>query len=197
MASLHCDEALWEEYTSLVKAAWPNIQLDPQASTAAGVHTVKGRTTCTFTDHYFRAIAKIAFHYYLSHSKRGTRGDEPQFDPIRRFILEGGDVDSFFPADFTRFAVPFGILRGGGALLPTTWCHMLAADESSDTAVAYVCLFAGPELIRAGYHVLLGCLPGSIVVPGSVWGHVYQYGNDESEGRYAGQVRALSLNRVA
>lgn len=197
MASFQCDDALYDEYATLVKATWPHMQLTPQPSMAAGVHTVKGRITFTFTDHYFRAIAKVAFHYYLVHSRRGTRGDEPEFDPIRRFILEGGNVDSFFPDDLTRFVVPFGELRAGCALLPSTWCHTLAADESSEDVVAYVHLFAGPEAVRKGRHIRLGRVPGSIVVPGSVWGHVYQYDNDESGGRYAGQVRAVSLNRLA
>lgn len=42
---------------------------------------------------YFRAIAKIGFHYFLAASSV-LQGDEKELEPLRGFILEGGDVES-------------------------------------------------------------------------------------------------------
>lgn len=53
-------------------------------------------TTTSFevTDKYFRAIAKIGFHYILKHF-RNFRGDEDFFAGIRGFITDGGDISQF------------------------------------------------------------------------------------------------------
>jgi len=167
-AWLHCDDSHWKEFTSLLQAAWPEKQMERLPDTEPGIHQVKGRVIFRFGDHYFRAIAKIAFHYYLTHSRRGTRGDEREFESVRQFIMNGGDPTEFFPVDLTRFAMPFGKLPDGGALMPSKWCHILCADESSGDAVVYVHLFAGPKSVRKGHHLRLGRVPGSIIVPGSV-----------------------------
>jgi hypothetical protein len=44
------------------------------------------------TDRYFRAVAKIGFHYFLTQFQEHT-GNEQMFSEIRQFILEGGGVD--------------------------------------------------------------------------------------------------------
>jgi hypothetical protein len=50
-------------------------------------------TNFVVDDKYFRAIAKIGFHYVLKHL--AFRGDEDEFAGIRKFIMEGGDISAF------------------------------------------------------------------------------------------------------
>jgi hypothetical protein len=194
-AWLHCDQANWEEFVALVQAAWPNKGLSELAPTEPGLHKAEGRITFTFSDHYFRAIAKIAFHYYLVHSRRGVRGDEAEFAPVRRFILEGGDASDFFDTPGPRFAVPFGELPTGGAITPAHWCHVLAVYEASEVVVGYVHLFAGPGCVRKPHHVRLAQLASRIVLPVGIFGHVYLYEKDQTKIGYAGRVVPASFSR--
>jgi len=46
----------------------------------------------TVNDRYFRAIAKIGFHYFLTKFPR-FRGDEACFTEIRNFIMNGCPID--------------------------------------------------------------------------------------------------------
>jgi hypothetical protein len=195
-ARFHCDQANSEEYAALVQAAWPQKRLRVLAPTEPGVHKAEGRITFRFGDHYFRAIAKIAFHYYLVHSRRGTRGDEPEFASIRRFILEGGDVSDFFDTSGPKFEVPFGELATGKAITPSQWCHTLAAHEAAQVVVGYVHLFAGPQCVRRPHHVRLGSVQGRIVLPAGVFGHVYEYDKVQPASGYAGTVCPVSFRRI-
>lgn len=195
-AWLHCDEATCAEFQALVQAAWPQVRLRELAPTEPGAYKVAGRITFTFSDHYFRAIAKIAFHYYLVHTRRGLRGDESGFDPIRQFIMDGGDTAPFFHSSGHTFCVPFGELPGGGAVVPNRWFHVLAADESSNVIVVYVRLFVGPESVRDPYYVTLGPLNSRIDLPRPVWGHVYEYDDPQPTSGRAGQVLEASITRL-
>jgi hypothetical protein len=44
---------------------------------------------------YFRALAKIGFHYLLA-TNRSLVGLEPEFSAVRKFIRHGGSPDPFF-----------------------------------------------------------------------------------------------------
>ena len=195
-AWLDCDQATRGQSVALAQAAWPNKRLIELHSTEPGVHKAQGRITFTYSDHYFRAIAKIAFHYYLVHSCRGVRGDEPEFAAIRRFILEGGDASDFLDTPGPKFAVPFGELPTGKAITPSQWCHVLAAHEASQVVVGYVHLFAGPERVGKPHYVRLAQLTSSIVLPLGVFGHVYLYDEDQPEIGHAGHVVPAAMSRL-
>lgn len=71
----------------LIKAAWPESILGDSGAMAS---TYQGANTMVvLTDRYFRAIAKIGFHYFLTQFPQ-YNGHEPMFSAIRRFILEDG-----------------------------------------------------------------------------------------------------------
>jgi hypothetical protein len=53
------------------------------------------------TENHMRAVAKILFHYFLKQFPR-FRGDEPEFDEIRKFIKTGENIES--ASDIDRFA---------------------------------------------------------------------------------------------
>jgi len=197
-ARLHCGEEHWAEYTELLKLIWPKSKLEEGEPTPAGVHPeTPGTIKFVVNASYFQAIAKIGFHYYLMHSRRGHRGDEDCFADIRKFIINGGDSDEFFKQKRRpRFAVPFGKLPTGGVLTPSQWSHVLAASEADGQAVAYVQLFVGPGCIPTPHYVSLGQWSSPIIVPNSAWGHVYLYDNPQKPGRYAGRVEAAQITRL-
>ena len=194
---LRADEATTPKYLAILRELYPGWTFTEAGGSEAGVHQVKGRMEFTFrADYYHRAIAKIGFHYYLCNSHRGKRGDEPEFDDIRRFILEGGDHEVFFSRPSARFALPFGELPDGRAILPSTWAHMLAADETCGNAVAMVSLFMGPEHLAQTHHIYLGRFKSPLVVPDARHAHVYEYYAEPSQASYAGRVIAVSTTRV-
>ncbi len=155
-----------------------------------GTHWAHGPTTFTTTDASYRAIAKIGFHYYLTHSQRGVYGNEPGFSRIRDFIMNGGKVAEFFEGSRARFVLPFR-----PPWYPANFCHVLAADESEGMAVANVHLFLGPGIDRPPYSVVLGSVGSKLIVPGFVRAHLYLYGEATNPARYAGRVVSATVTR--
>jgi hypothetical protein len=191
---LHCDEGALQHYRTILKEVFPEISFAERETTDAGIHQVPGRTTFVFHTDYWRAIAKIGFHYYLLNNTRGFRGDESEFADIRRFIIEGGDHGLFFTNPVVQFALPFGELPDGRAILPEDWAHVLAADESTQAAVAMVTLFIGPKRLAPTYHINLGRFRNPLIVPDARYVHTYLYQPNQSQ--YAGQVVAMTTTRL-
>ena len=185
---LHCDTKHSSEFQQLTKDTWPKFKMQSLPDTEAGTTLDKGRTTFTVNEHYFRAVAKIAFHYYLAHSRRGFRGDEQCFTPMRDFIMNGGNHDAFFNQPGPKFAMPFGDIPSGGVIPPKQWCHVIAADETDKVAVVYIQLFVGPGRVPKPYNIKLADINSIIVVSNSTWGHVYLYDESPISDNYAGRV---------
>ena len=81
--------------------------------------------TIAVTNAYFRTIAKCAFDYFLATFSKAT-GAEPQFDPIRNFILKGGD-----PQQFVRHGEIPIIGYPAPNLRPSVYGHLVAANWES------------------------------------------------------------------
>lgn len=192
----HFDDGRSDEYKRLFEAVWPKANLEDLAPTEPGERQLPGRIKLTVTDHYFRALAKIGFHHYLAHSRRGFRGDEDCFASIRAFIMNGGHKDHFFQQSGRTFAMPFGHLASGGGLTPSQWCHVLAADESGNQVVVYVQMFVGPGCVPSPYYITLARIDSSLVIPSFVWAHVYLYDDPQQSGRYAGGVVDAQIARL-
>jgi hypothetical protein len=184
------------EFQRLIEKMWPKFKKQKLPDIEAGIKQAKGRITFKVTDHYFRSLAKIAFHHYLNHSRRGFRGDEPCFGPIRNFIINGGDCEVFFKQSGPKFAMPFGKIPSGGVITPKQWCHIIAADETNKIAVVYLQLFVGCGCIPRPYHIKLADINSKIFVPDSAWGYVYLYDESPKSGRYAGQVEEAQIKRI-
>jgi hypothetical protein len=172
------DDGNWEAMRKLVLTVYPGKRMIELPPTEPGTHQVKGRVTCTVNKHYFRALAKIGFHYYLSRNKHGLRGDEPEFEQIRKFILAGTDpeVDNFVL--FNRVVVQ----PMPGA---SRWLHSLAAVEMDHQVFAQVQTFVGPQF--AGRPVLLRLAFRETVQP-DAWGHWFVYDEVQSKTGHAGEV---------
>ncbi len=191
---LSSDDGNWNEYVQLIKTAFPTMNVRSSGTTKPGDRPVIGRIKLTVNDHYFRALAKIAFHYYLSHNKRGLRGDEDDFSPIRQFIIDGGDIDSFFRQSAGTFALPFGRLPSGDVMTSRDWCHVIAAHETAVEIVVYIQMFIGPGVLpRPEYIVLAHHNSDS---SSSAWGHVFLYDRIQPAVGKAGRVEPLNVHRL-
>ncbi len=112
-------ESLFAGFTMNGKTEW----VQPTGPIVYGPLTIK----FTVNDRYFRAIAKIGFHYFLTKFPR-FRGDEPCFSEIRNFIMNGCPIDEiarFVKQSREQFAYQ---LRAGDRLSvgPFDWrgCHV-------------------------------------------------------------------------
>jgi hypothetical protein len=184
----HWGEANGQEYLRLVETVWPGADFRELPCTEAGVHQMAGQVRFYLSGGYYRAIAKIALHYYLAHSRRGARGDERQFLQIRRFILNGGDMAEFFHSTRKKFILPIQ-----EPIMPAHWCHVLGATETERSAVAYVQLFVGPRAVPTAHHIALGEISSSLVVPHAYWAHRYVYETGKMPGKYGGRVEGAGL----
>lgn len=189
----HFDETEGDEFEKILKEVFPGFTKHRLPFTEVGVTPIDGRITFRVNDHYFRTIAKIAFHYYLIYSHRGYQGDETIFDSIRDFIMNGGNHEPFFGQKGPQFAMPFGDLPSGGVITPDRWCHILSAYEEEKCIIAYVQLFVGRGCIPQSHHIKLADIDNNIVVPKAVWGHVYVYDKTSSSDCYAGEVKEADL----
>jgi hypothetical protein len=193
---LHCDTDRWPEFQQLMGETWPKAKIQSLPGREAGITPIEGRITFKATDHYFRSLAKIAFHHYLNHSRRGFRGDEPCFAPIRDFIINGGNNDAFFKQPGPKFVMPFGEIPSGGIKTPDQWCHVIVADETDKVAVVYLQLFVGPGCVPHPRNIKLADINSKIFVPDSTWGHIYLYDKSPRPERYAGQVVDAQIKRI-
>ncbi len=188
-----CDSSHYTYYKKLSKelfSSMTNWRNEP--GTEPGNRTLPGRVKFTFSTDYFRAIAKMAFHYYLVHCRRGYAGDEMQFKAIRSFIKCGGDYEQFFDQPGPRFHMPFG----ENTFVPTKWCHLLWAYETENQVLVEMYLFLGPELVPPPHRIQLCKLSSELVLPGGAWGHRFRYFS-QAKGRYLGCVEPLDVGRLA
>ncbi len=175
----HANEGNADAFAALLKEVWPSHRHEERPATEAGVHRVPVRIECRFTVRYYRAIAKIAFHYFLANSRCGFTGHEECFQPIRSFIMDGGEHEPFFEHQQPTIMMPVGKRPDGTARLPTRWMHLLCCIESLQSVVVGVYTLFGPERPPSPHFVTVLHRPGSIVVPEHQYGHAFIYGNSE------------------
>ena len=106
---------------------------------------------------YFRAVAKIAFHYTLKMFPELT-GHEREFDGIKDFIWNGGEISRFVQQRKDQFV---GNFRRG--MRPTKWMHILAVERGGGVITCYVQLFVGPRSLPPPYTVSIGRDPSAIL----------------------------------
>lgn len=191
-----CDASNLAFFKELLQEVFPSHKLEDRPDTEVGVKQVRGRTVFEFSTDAFRALAKIAFHYYLAHNQRGYRGNEPEFCSIRQYIKRGGEHERFFNQPGPGFAMPFGETSPGLVTTPGNWCHILAAHEVDKNVVVNMRFFAGPGFVGESHHVTLSKIQSKIICPAGYWGHVYHYEKGRSD-RYAGHVETARLTRLA
>jgi hypothetical protein len=179
------EEMAWVE--SLFAGLKPEGTTEWSHSTVGPILYGPTRIKFTVTSRYFRCIAKIGFHYFLTKMQR-FRGNEPCFEEIREFIANDGNIDkcrSFITFNQQPLALQ---LRNGGRL--NTWGHILCSEIDYMQFRAKVQLFAGPEAQPHVYTVLLGKNPSRIHYSEAL-GDFFAYYPKDERGEFDGEVSEL------
>lgn len=181
---IHADQRAFDHYMSLLTQILPNHTTHKSLSLDVGVHSVRAEAMCMVTNRYFRAIAKIAFHYFLLTNQRGLSGAEPMFAPIRHYIRWGGLPNEFF----TDHKIPavFDWFKGDGLpSLPDELQHILVLDERQHEIHVFTWLGVGPAGDTPRHVVRIAKLPNTLIHPGGLRAHQYVYRDDAPPG-YSG-----------
>lgn len=172
-------ESLFAGFTMEGRPVW----VQPPGPITYGPFAVK----FTVTDRYFRAIAKIGFHYFLTKFAR-FRGDEFHFSDIRDFIMNGCPIDQinrYVTESREQFVYQ---LRAGQTL--SVWGHILTAECDYTDFRARVQLFVGPESLSRVYSVQLGRNPSPIHYD-EAYGDFFRYYPIEERGEFDGELSKL------
>jgi hypothetical protein len=171
-------ESLFEGFKFEKKTEW----IQPTGPILYGPFDIK----ITVTSKYFREMAKIAFHYFLTKFPR-FRGNEECFSQIRDFIRNGtiDDIPRFVTQCRKQFIHQ---LRSGDRL--SAWGHFVTAESNYFDFKGKVQLFVGPENRSTVFTVNLGQNPSPIHYSEG-YGDFFAYYPPEERGEFDGEVSAL------
>ena len=180
-----CGDEESERVEKLVREIWPTVMIGdvkPLARSYDG-----GTVTVTLTDRYFRAIAKMGFHYFLTQFPEYS-GAEELFASIRAYITEDRPVLEANAFVSKRATPLLGDLAVRGAH-PDGWrAHILAAEAKDGLLVTYVQIFLSPDWPAPIYAVTLGHADREHRSAA----HIYVYNADGPHGKYAGVALDLT-----
>lgn len=190
---LICDpeENVWLE--PLLKAAFPSVSFGERALCASNYEN-GAVVKLELNDRYFRAIAKIGFHYFLTQFPTYS-GSEPCFLDIRNFITNdaGGGIDRIKTFIGQRHNPLLGPMMCGAR--PDGWrAHVLCA-EIREELLAHVQLFVCADYCSPVYTVRLGVNHDAAGIYAT--GHVYKYFEDGRRGKFSGEAHALVVSQAA
>ncbi len=171
----------------LIQQAWPTITF---SESVVGSSNFDGSLVAfRLTDRYFREIAKIGFHYFLTQFPMFS-GHEPEFADIREFIIN--DTNSTPTPAINQFVsrrtkpLIFPPYRKEGWL-----GHVLVAEIREGRCFAHFEPFVHRLTHTEARTVSLGCVPDK---RNRIASHVYvYYPNEDSDspekrGKYSGEA---------
>ncbi len=162
------------------KLEWKNEELG---------HKGKQEVVSTFevTDKNFRSIAKIGFHYFLQHFDHYT-GHEKEFDGIKNFILNGGDIEEWVTQYPNSFVEDF---KGETIIAPDRIGHFFVAEDNGKYIFVKLVFFVGPKGFRnMHYEVRIGKAPGLIITKKNVAHQILYFKQKDDEG-YIGEMKKM------
>lgn len=178
------DERIWLE--PLIKEVWPNVTLGP-AKQGANHYENGAVVELQVNNRYFRAIAKVGFHYFLTQFPEYT-GFEPFFSEIKQFITD----DSAPVTMANKFIGKRRDLLGemvGGTRPPHGWLGHVLAAEITTARLAHIQLFICSEYPSPAYTIRLAAR-GTPIARAN--GHVYVYYKESERKTFSGEVRPLN-----
>jgi hypothetical protein len=183
------EETDWVQ--DLVRATSPGTGFGP-GNQGAKIYGSGVAVSFSLTERYFRAVAKIGFHYFLSQFPQYS-GHEPKFDGIRRYIFTGDrNVNRANEFVGERNLPLVGEALGGAR--PDGWVgHILCADVTNGEYQAHVQTFICDDFQPRIYTVQLG--GSSIDLANTSAGHAFVYFPDGYHGTIAGQAHSLTPER--
>jgi hypothetical protein len=176
----------------LIQQAWPNGTFGEGTPASTMYEGAVG--TVVLTNRYFRAVAKIGFHYFLTQFPEYT-GHEPIFSDIRQFILdEAAGVDRANVFIGKREHALLGEMLNS-RVRPNGWrAHVLCAETRPGKCLAYVQTFVTEDWPAPIYTVRLAQDAG--IVGCRATGHAYMYYGDGPDGNFAGDALTLDTART-
>lgn len=181
-------------YIDLICKFFPGCSVIHGPTQEPGIHAVKVEIKHVIGMPYWQSYAKIAFHYFLLNTRRGYRGDEVEFAPIRDFIMCGGDEGRFFVPP-QMFNDPESFVGDCYGVSPARWMHRLMMSEEEGAITVGVQLFLGPRRVPKIVHLQIAKLPTPLFVPGARTAHLYVYDRQLEEHRCDGYVERSYLMR--
>jgi hypothetical protein len=146
-------------------------------------------------ERYYRGIAKIGFHYFLTQFPAYS-GHEPMFSRIRSFICEDtkepirriNEIMSMRQHPLLREMLEPGVRPDG-------WkAHFLAAEVAGGVCLAHVHMFLTEDSPGQIYTINLGSDPANQEPKG--YAHKYRYYSDGKHGQFLGEAVALTAIRL-
>jgi hypothetical protein len=180
---VYADDPQIEWMQSLLATLAPDVTVQWTAEVPEPVTYPGAVITFTVTERYFRALAKIGFHFFLSCLPQ-FRGDEGCFGEIREFIATEGSMDRC--DRFVTSEVRQTIYNG---LRPANWGHLLTAEVDSHSLTARVQLFLGPESLPAIHTVRLGANPSRLHYRQAEVRYFEYFPREERAGQFDGEVK--------
>jgi len=153
-----------------------------------GTIKLKASGEITYGREYFRAIAKIGFHYFLLHSKL-FNGSEQEFEAIRQFIRYGeGDVRKFLAKGSSNLAHDTS-----GRDRPDFYAHVLRTDISCEQIAVFIQLFIGHDYKPNWHKVILSVKNHPVLLTSEEFGHYYRYLDPQNRVQYDGVIEKISV----
>jgi len=147
---------------------------------------VKG--SMTYDERYFRAAAKIAFHYFLCHSNL-FKGSEEEFEAIRRFIRYGDGSEKDF---IEKGELPI-VYDPSGADRPPYYGHILRTEIIPGGISVYMQLFIGHDYKPRWLRVRLSQKARKIFLATEEFGHYFRYLEPDKRSRYDGVIEKMAV----
>lgn len=163
-----------EHINRLLKEAklYVSDEFDDKVKPFNGIVSASG--SITYDERYYRAIAKVALHYYIKFNNFNHTGEESFFEPIKRFIRYGEDKTHTLVSQQKGFLVK-DIERGWR---PPTYGHIIIGSCASQFIEVKIQFFLGPQYDPPIHIVKLGRKPLMIERPSMTFGHNYVYAFD-------------------
>lgn len=166
-----------------------SVERDPKRRAGRVAVPVK----VSVTDLYFRAAAKIAFHYAVHVFGGSFTGGEPCFKDIRSFIMTGCGNSEDFVSE--RNGQIVGNMGPNKTL--SRWSHLVTAAKTDNGSMrAQMQFFIGPEYVPPITEVILSPHISKVIYP-RAYGHVYSYYHDGPKDGHAGEVHEVSYGAAA
>jgi hypothetical protein len=171
----------------LIHAAWPSAIAGPSAVSATNY---RGLTVnFELTERYFRAIAKIGFHYFLTQFPQYD-GAEPIFFDLRQYVFDGGGTIDRANQFIGVRQAPLIVEMLDPRARPDGWhAHLLCAEIQRGAHLAHLQTFLSEDWPGPIYTIKLGADPGANVHRGR--GHGYVYFPNGPQGKFSGEVHDL------
>lgn len=156
-----------------------------------GTIKTKASGVAVYGREYFRAIAKIAFHYFLLHS-RLFDGSEAEFEPIRQFIRYGEGSEK----DFVIEEGAPTMYNSSGQDHPPFYGHILLTEITANRIAIWLQLFVGHNHRPHWRKVILSTESRHVVLSTEEFGHLYRILEPTKRLRFDGVVEKQIVAQI-